>query len=41
MQLARIQAKILKQGPKFLKETGVEIVKSVVFEYINTKMLGM
>ena len=41
MQLSKIQAKILKQGPRFLKETGVEFLKSVVFEYINTKMLRM
>ncbi len=40
-QLARIQAKIMKQGPKLLKDTSIELLKSVAVDYIKGRLLGM
>jgi hypothetical protein len=39
-KISKIQALIFKQGPKFLKETGVDIVKAVIVEIIKVKMIG-
>ena len=39
-KISKIQALIFKQGPKFLKETGIEIVKAVIVEVIKNKLLN-
>lgn len=39
-KISKIQALIFKQGPKFLKETGVEVVKAVIVEIVKVKMIG-
>ena len=39
-KIAKIQALIMKQGPRLLKETAVEVLKATVAEVIKTKLIG-
>lgn len=39
-RVAKIYAQILKQGPRFLKETAVEVAKATIAEIMKTKMIG-
>ena len=40
-KVSKIFAKIMKNGPRFLKETAVETLKASVAEIVKAKLLGM
>jgi hypothetical protein len=38
-KISKIRATIMKQGPRFLKDTAVEVVKGVIIDLVNGKLI--